>query len=131
MASWHQICVHRDHPSHSWPMLGGMWGARFDSLKKKSNKDEENREEEDGKVNQEATKEEKVGESHGASGEARSLLSGLVSDMLHSPISWASVYLADQASISPFLLKNHFFKNLTTRCNFNGCSGRQFRALLW
>merc|ERR1712018_1118233 len=61
-----QFAVHvmRDHPSHSWPMLGGMWGARFDSLKKKSNKDEENREEEDGKVNQEATKEEKVGESH-------------------------------------------------------------------
>ena len=42
------------------------------------------------------SKEEKVVESHGASGEARSLLSGLVSNMLHSPISWASVYLADQ-----------------------------------
>ena len=105
-------------------MLGGMWGARFDSLKRKSNK----KKEEDGEVNQEAAKEEKVGESHG---EARSLLSGLVSDMLHSPISWASVYLADQASKTPFLLKNLLFKNLTTRCNFNGCSGRQFRALLW
>jgi len=77
-----QFAVHvmRDHPSHSWPMLGGMWGARFESTRKS---------------NEEGEKEEE----RPASGEARSLLAGLVSKMLHSPISWASVYLADQVQL--------------------------------
>jgi len=76
-----QFAVHvmRDHPSHSWPMLGGMWGARLDLTRKSKEEEEE-------------------GESP-ASGEARSLLARLVSDMLHSPISWASVYLADQVQL--------------------------------
>jgi len=76
-----QFAVHvmRDHPSHSWPMLGGMWGARFDSVKK-ANQEEK-------KTNQEEP------------GTARSLLAGLVTNMLHSPISWASVYLADQVQL--------------------------------
>ena len=94
-----QIFVHRDHPSHSWPMLGGMWGARLD-LTRKSNK------------------EEGEGESP-ASGEARSLLARLVSDMLHSPISWASVYLADQAyhhcDCCMFVLENFLFMKTTTQ----------------
>ena len=83
-------------------MLGGMWGARFD-LKRKANEDEN--EAESQKANGEegenvaSNKEERKNE---ACGEARSLLSGLISNMLHSPISWASVYLADQASMSQF-----------------------------
>ena len=80
-------------------MLGGMWGARLD-LTRKSNK------------------EEGEGESP-ASGEARSLLARLVSDMLHSPISWASVYLADQAyhhcDCCMFVLENFLFMKTTTQ----------------
>ena len=30
LASSKAVHVMRDHPSHSWPMLGGMWGARMD-----------------------------------------------------------------------------------------------------
>ena len=72
----------RDHPSHSWPMLGGMWGARFDWEHK-----------EEGSTL--PLQDPATGEGQVPS--ARSLLAGLVTNMLHSPISWASVYLADQA----------------------------------
>ena len=30
LASSKAVHVMRDHPSHSWPMLGGMWGARME-----------------------------------------------------------------------------------------------------
>ena len=79
-------------------MLGGMWGARLDLTRKSKEEEEE-------------------GESP-ASGEARSLLAHLVSDMLHSPISWASVYLADQAyhhCDRMFVLENFLFMKTTTQ----------------
>lgn len=81
-----QFAVHvmRDHPSHSWPMLGGMWGARFDWEHK-----------EEGSTL--PLQDPATGEGQVPS--ARSLLAGLVTNMLHSPISWASVYLADQVQL--------------------------------
>ena len=66
---------------------------------KKANQEEKKANQEEKKVDQE---EEKADQEDPATGDgqapsARSLLAGLVTNMLHSPISWASVYLADQA----------------------------------
>ena len=118
--SWSRIQIIvfllRDHPSHSWPMLGGMWGARFDSTKRANQEDPA------------------IGEGQAPS--ARSLLAGLVTDMLHSPISWASVYLADQAYHHRvydhwFCLLKTFFNGTyivgaTTTGVLAGCAGHCF-----
>merc|ERR1711974_199487 len=94
--------VMRDHPSHSWPMLGGMWGARLDS-------------------------------NQGVAGEnppaARSLLANLVTNMLHSPISWASVYLADQVQLQRVFwpaVQNIALVHASHHCHIPGGTVRPF-----
>merc|ERR1719507_2647694 len=79
----------RDHPSHSWPMLGGMWGVRFDSKKNHRS---------DLSPATAATDAPSDSSDEGQES-SRSVVASLVTDMLHSPISWASVYLADQVQL--------------------------------
>ena len=62
-------------------MLGGMWGARLDNPSPKQSK--------------QSRQSPKPGKQPKES-RTRSLLAGLVANMLRSPVSWASVYLADQ-----------------------------------
>ena len=65
-------------------MLGGMWGVRFDS--KKNHRSDLSP----------ATAATDAPSDSSDEGQ-ESVVASLVTDMLHSPISWASVYLADQA----------------------------------
>ena len=72
---------------------------------KKTNQEVKKANQEEKKVNQE----EPATGDDGQAPSARSLLAGLVTNMLHSPISWASVYLADQAiTISSLCLSFRF-----------------------
>ena len=64
-------------------MLGGMWGARLDNPSPKQSKQS--------KQSSKPGEQPKPKEAR-----TRSLLAGLVANMLRSPVSWASVYLADQ-----------------------------------
>ena len=68
-------------------MLGGMWGVRFDSKKNHRS---------DLSPATAATDAPSDSSDEGQES-SRSVVASLVTDMLHSPISWASVYLADQA----------------------------------
>ena len=64
-------------------MLGGMWGARLDNQSPKQSKQS--------RESQKPGEPPKPKETR-----TRRLLAGLVANMLRSPVSWASVYLADQ-----------------------------------
>ena len=77
-------------------MLGGMWGARLDNPSPKQSKQS--------RQSPEPGEQPKLKEAR-----TRSLLAGLVANMLRSPVSWASVYLADQVIVN--LKSNLFFPN--------------------
>ena len=68
-------------------MLGGMWGARLDNPSPKQSK--------------QSRQSPKPGDKPKPNeARTRRLLAGLVANMLRSPVSWASVYLADQVLVN-------------------------------
>ena len=109
----HLLSPLRDHPSHSWPMLGGMWGARLDNPSPKQSK--------------QSRQSPKSGEQpKPKEARTRRLLAGLVANMLRSPVSWASVYLADQVLVNLKLIFSFLIED-NTRYNFKGYFGQWCR----
>ena len=94
-------------------MLGGMWGARLDNPSPKQSK--------------QSRQSPKSGEQpKPKEARTRRLLAGLVANMLRSPVSWASVYLADQVLVNLKLIFSFLIED-NTRYNFKGYFGQWCR----